>query len=98
MNSQEMTTGFRGERMRQLRRVKKISATQLSRQCKLTIRHIYRVENNQKPNVWAVTVAKLARALHTSMDYLMGLTDNPEPYSESQSLEIPTGEKDASKA
>ncbi len=98
MDSQETTIGFRGERMRQLRHAQKISADRLGRRCELTIRHIYRVENNQKPNVWAVTVAKIARALHTSMDYLMGLTDNPEPYPESQPLQIPTGGKDASEA
>ena len=72
--------GFNGTRVRQLRRQKGLSADQLARMTELTTRHIYRLERNELPQVWAITVAKLALALGTSLDYLMGLTDDPRPY------------------
>jgi transcriptional regulator with XRE-family HTH domain len=72
---------FHGERVRALRHTRGISADRLGKLADLTVRHIYRLECNQRPNVWGTTVARLAVILETSSDYLLGLTDDPTPYS-----------------
>ncbi len=69
---------FYGERMRALRHARGISADRLGRKTELSIRHIYRLENNQRPHIWGTTVARIARALDTTTDYLLGLSDEPE--------------------
>ncbi len=71
---------FHGERLRALRHTRGISADRLGKLTDLNVRHIYRLECNQRPNVWGITVAKLAQALHSSSDYLLGLSDDPTPY------------------
>jgi len=48
----------------------------------ITLRQLWRLERNDRPKVWGVTVARLALALGTTTDYLLGLTDvltRPEP-------------------
>ena len=72
---------FHGERLRALRRTRGVSADRLGKLTDLTVRHIYRLECNLRPNVWGITVAKLAQALQTSSDYLLGLSDDPTPYN-----------------
>ncbi len=69
---------FHGERVRALRHRRAISADDLGRKTELSIRHIYRLEGNERPNVWGVTIARLALALDTTTDYLLGLTDDPD--------------------
>lgn len=78
MKPQTQHLRFHGERVRALRHVRGISADRLGRETELSVRHIYRLENNQRPYVWGVTVALLAQALHTSADYLLGLRDSPD--------------------
>ena len=48
-----------------------------------TARHIWRLEAGTRPRVAAVTLARIALALDTSVDYLLGLTDNPWPPDQS---------------
>jgi len=69
---------FRGDRLRELRQRRKISADRLARAADLTTHHIFRLEREARPHVWGITIAKLARALGTTADYLLGLTDNPD--------------------
>jgi transcriptional regulator with XRE-family HTH domain len=78
---------FQGKRMRELRHTRGISADRLGKITDLTTRHIYRLERNNRPKTWGVTIARLAVALQTSTDYLLGLTDDPTPYPPSQSEE-----------
>ncbi len=40
---------------------------------------VYRLLNDERPKAQAITVAKVAHALDTSCDYLMGLTEDPSP-------------------
>ncbi len=70
---------FRGNRLRSLRHLRQISADKVAHQTDLTTHHIYRLERNERPNVWGTTIAKLALVLGTSTDYLLGLTDDPTP-------------------
>jgi transcriptional regulator with XRE-family HTH domain len=38
---------------------------------------IYRLERDQRPNVYAVTFVRIAQALETSVECLLGLADVP---------------------
>ena len=69
---------FDGQRMRQLRRERGLSARKLAERTGLCLRHIWRMEAGHRPNVRATTVARVAMVLNASMDYLMGLADRPE--------------------
>jgi len=69
-----------GKRLRQLRRERGLSARRLAEHADLCVRQIWRMEAGHRPNVRAITVARIALALATSMDYLMGLTEEPVPY------------------
>jgi transcriptional regulator with XRE-family HTH domain len=68
---------FRGQRLRALRHTRALSAAELARRTGLTTHHIYRLERNARPHTRGTTVARLAVALRTSTDYLLGLTDEP---------------------
>lgn len=70
---------FQGNRLRALRHEREMSADRLARLTGLTTHHIYRLERDERPNVWGTTLAKLAVALQTTTDYLLSLTDDPRP-------------------
>lgn len=42
---------------------------------------LYKIRNHNRPRTSAEIVGRLAQALNCSVDYLIGLTDNPLPYS-----------------
>jgi transcriptional regulator with XRE-family HTH domain len=65
---------FKGNRLRALRHERGISAEQLARLTGLTTHHIYRLERGERPQVWGITIARLAVALDTTTDYLLNLT------------------------
>jgi transcriptional regulator with XRE-family HTH domain len=69
-----------GARLRRLRRERGLSAHKLAERANLCVRQIWRLEAGHRPNVRAVTVARIALALTTTMDYLMGLSQDPAPY------------------
>lgn len=72
--------GFRGERLREMRHQRRLSADRLAKAAGLTTHHIFRLERGERPHVWGITVAKLALVLETTTDFLMGLTDTSTPY------------------
>jgi len=72
---------FRGDRLRELRHRRQISADRVSKAAGLTTHQIFRLERGERPHTWGITVAKLARVLETTSDYLLGLTDNPDALS-----------------
>lgn len=53
------------------------SQTELAERSGVGQSYISRLEDGDAPNVAGIILAKLARALETSTDYLLGLTDNP---------------------
>jgi transcriptional regulator with XRE-family HTH domain len=69
-----------GARLRQLRRERGLSARKLAERANLCVRQIWRLEAGHRPNVRAITVARIALALTTTMDYLMGLSEDPAPH------------------
>jgi transcriptional regulator with XRE-family HTH domain len=68
-----------GARVRLLREAQRIEAGDLASRAKMSRAAVYRIESGERPNASAVTVGRLAQALGTSADYLIGLTDDPSP-------------------
>ncbi|HIP97632.1 MAG TPA: XRE family transcriptional regulator [Anaerolineae bacterium] len=64
--------------MRAMRKRRGLSAEAVARRANLSTRHVWRLEAGTQPRVAAVTLARIALALDTSVDYLLGLTDNPD--------------------
>lgn len=58
-----------------------ISPAQLARDSGVSKGTISLILSGERPNTPAVIVAKLARALDVSMDYLVGIVEDPEPRS-----------------
>lgn len=77
---------FDGRRLRVLRQQRGWSAEKLARCADVSLRHIWRLEANERPNVSAVLVARLAQALNVSMDELLGLTTGSEATSQDPSV------------
>ena len=77
MISKEPT--FDGARLRAVRKQRRLSVNEVGQIAGVTARHIWRLEANQRPNVAAVTLARIARVLEVDMEYLVGLSDSPQP-------------------
>ena len=69
---------FDGARLRAMRKERGLSADDVERMAKVTARHIWRLEAGKRPNVAAVTLARIALAVDVDIDYLLGLTDIPQ--------------------
>ena len=68
-----------GRRVRMRREALGLSIQQLSRLSGVSASYISRLENGERENIGLDSVQKLARALNTSMSYLVGETDDPSP-------------------
>lgn len=71
-----------GERIHQLRRAKHLTQEELAAAAEVDQSRISDYERS-KENPTAPTLEKLAKALDTSVDYLLGLTDDPTSPSSS---------------
>ncbi|MCL4248315.1 MAG: helix-turn-helix domain-containing protein [Anaerolineae bacterium] len=72
---------MRNDRLRELRKGKGLSQEALAEQLGLSgAKEIWRYENGETEPL-GEKVRLLAMALETSADYLLGLTDDPEPYA-----------------
>jgi transcriptional regulator with XRE-family HTH domain len=69
---------FAGARLRAVRKQRGLSANDVERKAKVTARHIWRLEAGKRPNVAAVTLARIALAVDVDINYLLGLTDVPQ--------------------
>lgn len=70
---------FDGARLRAVRKQRRLSVSQVGQISGVSARHVCRLEANQRPNVSAVTLARIARALDVDMEYLVGLSNSPQP-------------------
>ena len=64
------------ERLKALRKAQGLSAEQIARKADVSVRHLRRLEAGQRPNTSAVTLACVATALGTTVEYLLGLTND----------------------
>ena len=69
---------FDGARLRAVRMERGLSAHDVERMARVTARHGWRLEAGKRPNVAAVTLARIALAVDVGIDYLLGLTDIPQ--------------------
>jgi transcriptional regulator with XRE-family HTH domain len=67
---------FDGHRLQTLRQRRGVSVEDLSIASSVSARHIWRLEAGERPNTSAVTLARVAQALNTTLEYLLGLTDD----------------------
>ncbi len=67
------------QRIKELMEARGISAWELAKRAHLHSSHPYRLLTESRPNTTAVTVAKIAEALQTTSEYLLGLTDDASP-------------------
>ena len=68
-----------GSKLRGLRENRELTQAQLAEMAGLEQSHISLIENDRRPRVGAVVVAKLARALDVSVDTLLEIPDSHEP-------------------
>ncbi|NOZ04737.1 MAG: helix-turn-helix transcriptional regulator [Chloroflexi bacterium] len=71
------TPVFDGQRLKALRQERGLRAQVVARRAGVSVRHVWRLEANARPNVAGVTLGRLALALDTTVEYLLGLTDDP---------------------
>jgi transcriptional regulator with XRE-family HTH domain len=64
------------ERLKTLRRKRRMRARDTAQRAGISAAHLHRLERGERPNVSAVTLARVAMALGTSVEYLLGLTDD----------------------
>ena len=67
-----------GSRVRAMRELRGLSQGQLAYKAQTTPPQISRLENDERPGARASTIAQVAQALGTTVDYLLGLTDDPD--------------------
>ncbi len=78
MKTDEEITRTLQARLRALRQERNMSIRELASQSGLSVSQLYRLEKGERPRVAALTLARIAQALGTSVDYLLGLSDNRE--------------------
>jgi transcriptional regulator with XRE-family HTH domain len=69
-------------RLKQLRLARQLRAEEVAHRAGLSIAQIYRLESGDRPNTAAVTLARVALALDTSLEYLLTLTDDDRSLTE----------------
>ena len=68
---------FDGARLRAVRKQRGLSVHDVELRAGVTARHVWRLEAGKRPNVGAVTLARIALALDVDINYLLGLSDSP---------------------
>lgn len=68
-----------GDRLARIRGFRRMSQQDLADRTGLKVQNISRIETEQREHVRSDTLRRLAEALDCSTDYLVGLTDDPQP-------------------
>ena len=77
MRDSRKSSSLTGERVRKLRKQRKLTQTQLSAYSQVPQPTISQLESGQLQDITGEVLARLAKALDTTPDYLVGLTDDP---------------------
>ena len=77
---------MRGDRLRDLRKAKGLSQDDLAERVGLSKQQLYRIENGKSANPGADLLVQLAKELECSIDYLVGLVDEPSDHYRKQDL------------
>ena len=68
-----------GERVHLIRRRRKMTQQALADQVGVSKATIFRIEKGDFADAMGQNIARMARALNVSADYLLGLKEEPEP-------------------
>jgi transcriptional regulator with XRE-family HTH domain len=68
-----------GTRVKTLREARGLTQGQLAYKASTTSAQISRIENNERPGAQAILIGRIAEALGTTADYLLGRTADPMP-------------------
>ena len=68
-----------GDRLARIRGFRRLSQQELADRTGLKVQNISRIETDQREHVRSDTLRRIAEALDCSTDYLVGLTDDPQP-------------------
>jgi transcriptional regulator with XRE-family HTH domain len=68
-----------GKRLRERREQAGFSQMEVAKQTGIIQRDLSLLERGKKQALWAGTLLRLAETLGCSLDYLVGLTDDPTP-------------------
>ncbi len=68
----------RRDRIDELMRIRGLDATALAYRAGISYDYVYKILRGERPNVSAINLAMIAQTLGVSMEYLMGLADEPE--------------------
>jgi transcriptional regulator with XRE-family HTH domain len=82
MANQHTPIAVNGKRMRALRKERGFSADALAWHAGFNSRHIWRLESGRYQHAAAITLAAIAQVLNTTIEYLLGLTDDPRSVAE----------------
>lgn len=74
-----MTKIIIAQRIEALRESKGLLQLELAQLAQIEPSYVSKLEKGQAPNVSAIILARIARSLGTSLDYLVGLTNDPVP-------------------
>ena len=70
---------FDGARLGAIRKERGLSVHQVQEIAGVTAGHVWRLEAGKRPNVAAVTLARISVAIDVDINYLLGLSDSPRP-------------------
>lgn len=76
MNDSQAALFANRRRLKTLRLERGMRAVDVAQETGLSVAQVYRMEAGERPNVAAVTLAKVALALDTSVEYLLNMTDD----------------------
>lgn len=71
--------GIQPDRVKLRRKLLGMNMTELAYNAGFTEAYGWRIEGENPPNIGSAFVVALAKTLHTSTDYLLGLSDDPTP-------------------
>jgi transcriptional regulator with XRE-family HTH domain len=80
-------------RVRELRERRGISQRELCRRLGVHKSHIAFIEQGSRQHISAWLAVRLAQELGTSVEYLLGITDDPRPLQPAQEPEQPVATK-----
>lgn len=75
-----MTDNITAQRITYLRELRGLLQPDLAQLAQIEQSYVSKLERGKAPNVSGVVLVRIARALETTVDFLLGNSDNPNPH------------------
>jgi transcriptional regulator with XRE-family HTH domain len=98
MANQHTPIAVDGKRMRALREARGVSADALGWHAGLNSRHIWHLDSGKYQRAAAMVMAAIAQVLNTTIEYLLGLTNDPRSIAELIAAAGPAAEEQVAEA